>query len=153
MVVQAAFVAYCWRAAPSSMCASAKLAAPAATRLTHSLTTLLSPLSLLSMHPGSITLARGGKPPDPRVECEALLRFLQLSVGLFAPLLWHASTEASLFAEHQRQRRHARLPPERGPSAALLESVLQFRESPAPLVLFCALMALGLCWSVAVGGS
>ena len=115
-VVQALLTLRCSRFC-GLVCNSRPLVAPAAHRLTHGVARLLSPVSLATLHPADLA------PPasDPAAECEAVARFLQLSLGLLAPLAWQAATEASLFATHQRQRAAAGLPPEHGFDARLCE--------------------------------
>ena len=148
-MVQGVFALRCARFAPL-MCGATPLAAPSSQRLTHQAARLLAPLSLFSLHPSGLA------PPasDPAAECCTVLRFLQLSMGLLAPLAWQAGVEAALFAAHQRQRQAAGLPPERGPSAALYELVGELRHpAVVPHLWVCGLLALGLCWFVAVGTS
>lgn len=96
-MVQAVLALHCAHFAPL-MCGTAPLAAPAAQRLTHGVAQLLAPLSVFSLHPAGPQLPPG----DPEAECCTVLRFLQLTLGLLAPLAWQAAVEPALFASHQQ---------------------------------------------------
>lgn len=52
-----------------------------------------------------------------------MLTYTHVAVGLFLPAPVAALAEAALFQRHQRQRRLAGLPPERGRDAALYEAL------------------------------
>lgn len=98
-MVQAVLALHCAHFAPL-MCGTAPLAAPTAQRLTHRVTQLLAPLSVFSLHPAGPQLPPG----DPEAECCAMLRFLQLTLGLLVPVAWQAAVEPALFALHQQVR-------------------------------------------------
>lgn len=96
----------------ADVCAAGALAAPRARALTRRAYDALHSLSYLCPLPLSIFTT-----PDAAAECATVLRFLQACLGLLLPLAWQLVQEGRLFAAHARQRRAARLPPERGVSA------------------------------------
>jgi hypothetical protein len=87
--------------------------------------------------------------PDPPAEdqCTALVTFFQLGIGLLLPVLWQVLTEARLFQQHQRERRAAGLPPERGLEPAVLDFAWKLTmEGMALQATLCAWMLLSACW-------
>lgn len=106
---------------PSNADTCASLAAhPAAQRSMHQLHGLLSSAAALVPLPVSMGAAHDGVG-----ECACLLAFLQLGLGLLAPLLVDALQGARLFEAHQRQRAGAGLPPECGLHAEVYTAVWQ----------------------------
>jgi hypothetical protein len=100
------------------LCGAGLLAHPATQCATHQVYQLLSSLAYTLPLPVSAFLS-----PGPVAECATVLRWFQIALGLLAPLLWEAAWAASLFQQHQRQRRAQGLPPERGAHAALYNAV------------------------------
>lgn len=144
-----AVMLYCLRLAPL-VCTSAPMETAPARQLTSQLARLLSRTSLLSLHPLSMAPHAG----DGAAECCAVLRFAQLTLGLLGPLALQARAEAALFQRHQRQRSAAGLPPERGFIAALHGLTCSMLHPVArPQLCICSLLALGLCWLLAVGSA
>lgn len=134
------------------MCTAQQLAAPAARAHTRALFAGLSPLSHVSPLP---VISMGSlKPPEEEIQCATLLRFFQLGCGV-AALVWQAATQARLHAAHQRQRREAGLPPERGGSACLYELLDALFADPLVWMhkWLAAALAVGLCWQLALGVS
>lgn len=85
--------------------------------------------------------------PPPEDQCTSLLHFFQLGLGLLLPVLWQTLSEARLFPQHQRERRAAGLPPERGLEAAVYSFVWKLTMDGMALqaALF-AWMLLSTCW-------
>ncbi|KAL4428170.1 hypothetical protein ABPG75_002259 [Micractinium tetrahymenae] len=94
-------------------CSGAVLGHPAAARSTHSVYGALSWVGAMQPLPLA-PLAR----PSPADECTTIITFLHLGLGLVVPLLWEWLSVSRLFSEHERQRRRAGLPCERGLHAA-----------------------------------
>lgn len=94
------------------MCAAGPLATPGAQEQTRRLHDGLQFLSFLCPLPLSIFTT-----PDAPARCATVLRFLQTLLGALLPLGWQLLAEGRLYAEHERQRRAARLPQERGLTA------------------------------------
>lgn len=122
------------------VCASACLSGPAAEQTTRRAFAALSALR--------VDVFRGaGMPALPAAsQCAVVLTYLQVALGFLLPALVHAALECRLFARHQRERRRAGLPPERGLQAAAYEAaagLLGALSWPQ------ALLALGIALSVA----
>lgn len=94
-----------------------------------------------------LPLAASLPDPAPEDQCTALVAFFQLSIGLLLPVLHQVLGDARLFQLHQRERRAAGLPPERGKEAAVLSFVWKMTMEGMGLqaALF-AWILLSVCW-------
>lgn len=105
------------------ICTAASLCHPAAHRGIHRIYRAAASTACLTPLPLSVALAE----PGAAVECTTLLAWVQLCLGLLAPLLWQAVTEARAFQEHKQERRQAGLPPkDTGALAAAEAAVYDF---------------------------
>lgn len=117
------------------VCAGPLLSHPVMQRRTHSLHTLLShagtPLPLIREIEGA-----------PEDECAVTLSFLQITLGALLPLLLDTLAAARLHHEHERQRRAASIPLERGlvPAAYRVVHSLLLSDGSLPV----PLLAVGL---------
>lgn len=127
-----------------NICRSASLAHPAAQRLTHHIDTWLGGLAYLMPHPVSVVVRHER---SPHLECVTVIRFLQFGLGLLAPQLVCATSEARLFQHHQQQRWQAGLSLEQGMQAAVYDALwwLMLGGSGAHVCLVC-LPLLAACW-------
>ncbi len=89
-------------------CASEALTSPAAMQVTHGAAQLFEALRFGSLAPPLV------QPATAAEECRAVMCYLQLTLGLVAPALYYATTEARLFLQHAERRQRLGLPPERG---------------------------------------
>lgn len=101
-----------------TFCSVPALASPAAQAHTHRLYSLLSTLAYTLPLPVSAFVQ-----PDPEAECQTVLGFLHIAIGLLAPLVCEALAEARLFRQQQRRRRALGLPAERGIDASIFGAV------------------------------
>lgn len=149
MAVQVALVADSMSWA-GHLCTAGQLTAPAARAHTRVLYGLLGYVPLLLPLP-MFSVSGLAAPAD--AQCATLLRFFQLVSGL-ASLVWQAASQAPLHAAHQRERREAGLPPERGISARLYALVADYADPEMrPHLWLAAALAVGLCWQLALGVS
>ncbi|PRW33146.1 hypothetical protein C2E21_7801 [Chlorella sorokiniana] len=99
-------------------CAGPLMSHPAVQRATHRIYGMLSWVGTPLPLPLAPMVA-----PTPAEQCAVIVTFYQVALGLLLPLLWEAVTSARAFAAHQRQRRAAGLPPERGLQAWVYRQV------------------------------
>ena len=98
-------------------CTTAALASPSAQLLSRRAYRLLGMLRFSLLPPIGLPAL------PPAAECAVLMTYTHITFGLVLPGLAAALTEAALFRQHQRQRRQAGLPPERGWDAAVHSAV------------------------------
>lgn len=94
-------------------CTTAALASPAAQQLSSRAYRMLGMLRVSLLLPETLPNL------PPAGECAVLMTFTHIFLGLTLPALATALIEAALFRQHQRQRQHAGLTPERGWDALL----------------------------------
>lgn len=119
---------------------------PDVQRSMHAVHSMVSWLAALPhIHPGA-SPGPATRGQEAVAECVAVVSFFQIGIGLVLPLLLEARLAACLFHRHQRQRRAAGLPPERGPHAAAYRALwrllagdgsLPFAATAALLLIFC----------------
>lgn len=109
----------------ASLCSAASLSAPRAQALTHRMFALVDAAHFELVPAPLPTL-------PPAVECQTLLLFQQLALGLAAPLVLQAVLEARLHEEHQEEREAAGLRRERGLQASFSRRWRAWRTRATP---------------------
>lgn len=118
-----------------TVCAGPLLSHPVVQRRTHALHRLLS----YAGSPLPLSSAVEGSPAD---ECAVTLSFLQVACGVLLPLLLDTLAAARLFHQHERQRRAACIPLERGLAPAAYRGLHALLLSDGSLPLPLLAMAL-----------
>lgn len=117
-------------------------------------TTLLRhPMLRHHTHPACVLFSIWGQlmPLEPAAEhmaaenkCVAVSRWLQISVGFLLPLLVEGAAQVAAFQEHQRERREAGLPHERGIHASVYHGLWALHASTSASIHSSTLIVL-LC--------
>ncbi|KAI7839850.1 hypothetical protein COHA_006413 [Chlorella ohadii] len=129
-------------------CAGPLMSHPAIQRATHRIYGMLSWVGTPLPLPLAPMVA-----PTPVEECAVIVTFFQVGLGLLLPLLWEAVVAARAFAAHQRQRRAAGLPAERGLQAWLYTQVWELCSNTEggltvpPALLAWILLAVAWDWT------
>ena len=79
--------------------------------------------------------------PNPAAECETVLGFLHIAIGLLAPLVFEALAETRLFQKQQQRRKALGLPRESGAEAAIFNAI-GFLLEEGTMIGFVAFMLL-----------